>query len=169
MIPARSGLTGGGMPLASVSVGSPPSDGIPSGTTILTGDGALPVEFLAAGDRIITRDAGMVRLAKLHSGIVTLPAVSVTPGALGHITGRCPLVLPSAQPVLVRDWRASALTGRKEAVLPVSALIDGEFIRDLGPRRMVLHQLQFDMPHVYYAGGVEALGAEVEAAPSDAA
>lgn len=37
-----------------------PKSGLPAGTIILTLDGALPVEYLAAGDHIITRAGARV-------------------------------------------------------------------------------------------------------------
>lgn len=160
------GLTGGIRPQVASLLCPPPKDGVPSATIMLTARGARPVEALAPGDRIVTRDAGMVRLDAAQSGIVTLPAVSIAPGALGQMRDRGELILPACQHVLLRDWRAFALAGREQALLPVSALIDGEFIRDLGPCRMMLHQLQFDAPHIVYADGVELAAARVrDAAP----
>lgn len=164
MIPDEPGLTGGYIPPDPLSVCAPPTEGFPSGTLLMTGDGAIPVEFLSPGDRIVTRDAGMMRLLDMQSGIATLPAVAVAPGALGQIERRAPVILPATQKVLLRDWRARALAGRDAALIALAALVDGEFIRALGPRRMVLHHLRFAERHIVYADGIEAAAWEDQSA-----
>ncbi|KAA2313357.1 hypothetical protein DL237_12680 [Pseudooceanicola sediminis] len=47
----------------------PPISGLGPGTMVLTLDGEMPVEWLAAGDRILTRDRGsqpILHIARLH-------------------------------------------------------------------------------------------------------
>lgn len=129
--------------------------GILPGTVLLTQDGEIPVEFVVPGDRVITRDAGMVRVEEVSRLVRIERAVVFAAGSLGHTRPGSDLVLPAAQAVLVRDWRAKALFGCAQAMVPAEALIDGEFVRELGPREMVLHQLHFAAPHVVYAGGLE--------------
>ncbi len=129
--------------------------GFVSGAILLTQDGEMPVEFLSPGDRIITRDAGMVRLESIHHQDVLTRAISFAAGSLGHTRPDQDLTLPASQIVLIRDWRAQAMFGVQQAWVRADALIDGEFIRDLGPQEMRLHQLHFAAPHVVYAGGLE--------------
>ena len=71
------------------------------------------------------------------------------------------VVLPEGQQILVRDWRAKALFGLREALAPAASLVDGEFITSEGLMTMVLYELQFDAPHVVYVDGLE-LGAGVQ-------
>lgn len=129
--------------------------GFVSGTILLTQEGEMPVEFLSPGDRIITRDAGMVRLQNIRHRRVLTRAISFAAGSLGDTRPDCDLVLPAAQMVLIRDWRAQAMFGVDQAETRADRLVDEEFICDLGPQKMLLHQLQFGDPHIVYAGGLE--------------
>lgn len=129
--------------------------GLVAGTILLTADGEIPVEYLSPGDRIITRNAGMVSLSAVSSIRVTAEAVAIAAGSLGHTRPQQNVMLPAAQMVLVRDWRAKALRGAAQAVMPAGCLIDDEYITSLGPREMTLVQLGFDAPYVVYADGLE--------------
>lgn len=135
---------------------SAPRGGFLPGTNILSQDGAVPVEYLCPGDRIVTRDAGFARLNDLRWRAAHARMVAFAPGSLGHIDGGAPLILPADQPVLVRDWRAQALFGRSQAVARAIELVDGGFICALPSRSTILLELVFDRPHIVYAGGVEA-------------
>jgi hypothetical protein len=128
--------------------------GIASGTVLATLDGYLPVDFLEPGDRVVTR-AGMaiVRAVRVHrySG----PAVRISASALGHDRPEQDLTLPAETRVLLRDWRAGALYGTDQAMVPVSRLVDGEFIAMTDVRSLRLFEILFDRPQVIYAEGVE--------------
>lgn len=128
--------------------------GIAGGTVLATLEGYLPVDFIEPGDRVVTR-AGMriVREVRVHrySG----NTVTITASALGHDRPEQDLVLPASTPVLIRDWRAGAIFGQDQAMVPASRLVDGEYIiasKILGLR---LYELLFDEPEVIYAEGVE--------------
>lgn len=130
-------------------------NGLPVGTRLLTLDGEMPVEYLAPGDRIITRDIGLSILRDIRVIDADCHCVTVRAGSLGHTRPETDMVLPATQRVLVRDWRARALFGMKAALVPASRLVDGDFVT-LGPkRRMRLIQLCFDAPHILYADGLE--------------
>lgn len=115
----------------------------------------MPVEFLSRGDSLITRDAGIVRLERIAHRRTLTRAICFAAGSLGHTRPDRDLVLPAAQLVLIRDWRAQAMFGTTQALVRADSLVDDEFIRDLGIQKMHLHQLQFAAPHVVYAGGLE--------------
>lgn len=137
---------------------SPPAfaAGFTTGTIILSQDGEMPVEYLSVGDRVISRDCGMVRLAGLTRHTEMVRAISFAAGSLGHTRPEQDVVLPAQQQILIRDWRAPAMHGQSQTLVRADALVDGEFIRDLGLVSMTLYQLHFDRPHVIYAGGLEA-------------
>ncbi|MCV2889536.1 Hint domain-containing protein [Ruegeria aquimaris] len=135
-----------------------PEAGFLAGTSLLTQDGELPVEFVSPGDRIITRDHGFAPLHHVTRARQTVRAIRFAAGSLGDTRPDCDLILPAGQAVLIRDWRAQALFGTKQAMVRADALVDGEFICDLGPRDMQLFQLHFDAAHVLYAGGLEVAG-----------
>ena len=129
--------------------------GLVAGAIVLTADGEIPVEYLSPGDRIITRNAGMVKLASVETVRMTAEAVKIAAGSLGHTRPQHNVMLPASQMVLVRDWRAKALRGAAQAVMPAGCLIDDEYITSLGPREMTLVKLGFDAPYVIYADGLE--------------
>jgi hypothetical protein len=131
---------------------------LPPGTLILTLDGALPIEMLYAGDRVITRDAGAQRIRAIVRR--KLPKntrlVRICKDALGGKPGADISVLPQ-QRLIIRDWRAQALYGAKQAQIEAGRLIDGHHITwdDTLPTHMI--SLYFTEPRVVYAGGLELL------------
>lgn len=132
--------------------------GFASGTIVLSQEGEMPVEFLSAGDRIISRDSGFVTLDHINCCRRLVRAVRFAAGSLGHTRPEQDLILPESQKVLVRDWRARAMFGVKMAMVRANELIDDEYICDLGLQPMTLYQLYFKQPHVIYAGGLEVAG-----------
>lgn len=144
--------TGGRMPPLRIDIAHV---GLVSGTLILTADGEIPVEYLSAGDRVITRNAGLVPLAASQSYRTKDEAVKIAAGSLGDTKPTHNVIIPAAQMVLVRDWRAKALRGAAQAVMPAGCLIDDEFITSLGQREMTLVRLGFEAPHIVYADGLE--------------
>lgn len=129
--------------------------GIAQGTTVLTLQGALPVEYLSPGDRVVTRTGARVLRAVEVSVVRDVAVVTIAPGALGHDRPDAPLCLPADQPVLVRDWRAKALYGAREAAVPASRLVDGEFLTQGRQPELRLFRLVFDRVETVYADGVE--------------
>lgn len=129
--------------------------GLVIGTRVMTLQGALPVEFLSPGDRVVTRGGARVLRAVEVAVLRDAAVVEVAPGALGHDRPEGQLRLPAAQPVLVRDWRAQALYGAREAMVPVARLADGEFLRETRVEELRLFRLVFDTPEIVYADGVE--------------
>ena len=129
--------------------------GILAGTTLLTLDGELPVEFLTPGDRVITRSGARV-LAQVSAQTVSdFAAVEIRPGTLGHDRPGRPLVIGADQPVLVRDWRAQALYGTAQALVPAHRLADGHYIRRVTLAQAQVFTLTFTTGETVYAEGVE--------------
>lgn len=129
--------------------------GLVAGTSLLTAKDAIPVEQLSPGDRIVTRNAGLVVLEAMETEQVTVEAVAISAGALGASCPSHDVEMPASQMVLVRDWRARALGGAMQAVMPAGCLIDDHAITSLGPREMTLVRLGFHTPYVVYADGLE--------------
>lgn len=128
--------------------------GFAPGSRVSTMDGLLPVEFLNLGDRIVTR-AGMRVLRGLSSLPLVSRLVAVAPGALGHDRPGRAMMMGAGTPVLLRDWRAEALFGARQALVPVERLIDGHFVTRVTGRKIRLFALHFEAPEVIYADGVE--------------
>lgn len=128
--------------------------GLAAGTLVMTADGALPVEFLSAGDRIVTR-AGMKPLRAIRATDYSGEAVRVAAQALGPDHPDRDMILPEAAQVLVRDWRAEAMFGEKQVMVAVGWLVDEEFITNAEVRDLRVYELEFDAPQVIYANGME--------------
>lgn len=131
--------------------------GITSGTQVLTAMGAIAVEALSEGARVITRDAGMVVLRRIERVEVECEIVRIRAGSLGHDRPEHDTDLPVNQKILIRDWRAQALTGQKNALMRAGRLSDGEFLRTLPAQKRVIYRLKFDTDHIIYADGLELL------------
>ncbi|GGE23229.1 hypothetical protein GCM10011360_09690 [Primorskyibacter flagellatus] len=129
--------------------------GFAAGTKVMTLDGEMPVEFLSEGDRVITRDSGMAVLKAVRSRKIACSVVHIAGGSLGHNRPDSDIALPSGQEVLIRDWRAEALFGKKTALVTADRLVDGEYVRDMGKGVMTVYELVFDTDHIIYAGGLE--------------
>ena len=130
-------------------------NGLTPCTQILTLDGSLPVEVLAAGDKIITRNAGLVTLKGLICATVACETVRIQAGSLGRDRPDSDTVLPADQQVLIRDWRAKALFGASEAHVPLRRLVDGEFVQLQPKAGHMIFKLIFESPQVIYADGLE--------------
>ena len=136
--------------------------GVAAGTRIMTMDGEIPVEFLEVGDRIITRDAGVCVLRGIVSmQVENVEMIRVAADCLG--TGRPgeDVLVAPGQRVLLRDWRAMALYGQAQAMVPVSRLVDGQYISRVASASARLFTLQFDASHVIYADGLELASEDV--------
>ncbi|WP_353471919.1 Hint domain-containing protein [Salipiger sp. H15] len=151
MLPARHLESLGGHPA--------PLNALVAGTTVLTLDGALPVEVLSPGDRVITRDCGAVAVTALQRFTRTVPLVAIRAGCMGNSRPEGDLLLPERQEILLRGWRASALFGARRALVPLSRIIDGHFVSRVGPRLVPLVALCFEAPHILYADGLELASA----------
>ena len=154
MVQQNRGLTGGQQT-------RPPRhifmSGLAAGATVTTLDGELPVEFLHAGDRIVTLDRGMVRLRAITARPVHRnDLVRVAPRALNPLCEVPDFWIAAEQRLLLRDWRAKAMYGRPRVLVPAARLLDGEHLRrETGGGQSVLFQLHFEDKHLIRVGGLE--------------
>lgn len=131
------------------------TQGLVIGTKVLTMQGELPVEFLVAGDRVITRNGARKLVEITRTWAQNLDVIRITEGVLGQDRPEDDLLVAPSQAILVRDWRAMALAGKSSALIAAARLVDGEYIRHevLGEAR--LFTLHFEDAEVIYAGGLE--------------
>lgn len=90
------------------------------------------MQDIRLSDHVITHSAGLVRINAVSRHRVLQQAVSIASGLLDDTRPDSDMVLHADQHVLIRDWRAQALFGRDQALVPASDLIDGQFICGLG-------------------------------------
>lgn len=129
--------------------------GLVAGTQILTGEGAVPVEFLQPKARIISRAHGIVLLKDIVATTEHLHMIQLAPGTLGADEQEHATIMPAAQPVLLRGPRAKAFSEATQTVAPVGCLVNDVDIVDLGQRHVRIFKLVFDRPEVIYADGIE--------------
>jgi hypothetical protein len=134
--------------------------GLAPGTNVLTTDGAIPVEFLNPGDRIITR-RGVRKLKAImrHNLPEGTPRIVVSADALGGKPSTDITLMPG-QRLLVRDWRARALWGKEIAAPQAARLVDGKHIRTETKGRQIMLSLYFGKPEILYADGLELASAD---------
>lgn len=135
--------------------GSAAVTGLVAGTPVLTLEGALPVDYLSPGDRILTRSGTRVLRAIEVSLVSNARLVRIGAETLGVDIPADDILVAAGQPVLVRDWRARALFGAAAALVEAARLTDGEYIRAETVAEARVYTLHFDAPAVIYAGGLE--------------
>ena len=129
--------------------------GLMLGAQVLTLNGEKPVETLARGDKIVTRDSGIALIRSIHKQVLYRRAVKISSGSLSPARPQQDVVLAADQTVLLRDWRARAMYRKPQAIAAAGALVDGRHILDLGLRKLTLFQIFCDGPHIFYAQGLE--------------
>lgn len=142
-----------------LAIADMPDYGVAAGTPILTLSGVMPVEFIAPGDKVITR-SGARTVTSVQIAVVTdAQVIRVCEGVLGKDRPEADMVVAPNQPLLIRDWRAKAMAGLDQAVMQADRMVDGAYIRHetLAEVRMV--SLRFAEPQVIFAAGLE-LGCE---------
>jgi hypothetical protein len=131
------------------------TQGLVIGTKVLTMEGELPVEYLSAGDRVITRNGARALVEITRSWAQNLDVVRISEGVLGHDRPEADLLVAPTQAILIRDWRARAFAGSASAMIPAARLVDGEYIRHEVLPEARLFTLHFEEPEVIYAGSLE--------------
>lgn len=135
--------------------------GVCAGTTIMTLNGEVPVERLAPGARVITRDTGMAVLRAVSVRTVRTAPIRIKAGSLGHTRPDRDMIVPPGAQIHIRDWRAQALFGASAATVAASRLVDGEFLAVQALQDMQVYTLTFDAQHIIYADGIEMASAAV--------
>lgn len=129
--------------------------GMLAGTTVMTLEGALPVDYLEPGDRVLTR-SGARRIARVEVTVMRhARMVRIAHDTLGVGKPQDNVTVCAAQGILLRDWRAKALYGAAQAVVPAQRLVDGDYIRAETLDEARIYTLLFEDPAVIYAGGLE--------------
>jgi hypothetical protein len=128
-----------------------PSNGFLATTTMLTADGALPVEWIAQGDRIITRDCGMVTLRRMTQWRYHGPLITIPKGALGPSLPTEDIQLLPDQMILLTDGHR----GERPVVIRAQDLANGcDICVEDATDGVDLRCLDFDAPHLVYAAGL---------------
>lgn len=129
-------------------------DGVAWGAEVKTVEGLLPVEYLLVGDHVVTH-SGVQKITHIHQSMIVGPMIGIRSRCLGFERPTRALLLAPQTRVLLRDWRARVLYGKKSALVPVERLVDDEFITPLASVRVQIYTLTLESPEAFYANGVE--------------
>jgi len=134
------------------------------GTRIAVPGGACAVESLAAGDPVLTMDAGARNLRavlrtplsrQVLSRAPHLAAVEIAPGAFGHGRPARTLRVSAQHCLLLSGWRAELMFALPEVLVPAGRLVDGRHVRLLAPEGGLEYiHLVFDRHHIIWAEGL---------------
>ncbi|MGZ9812448.1 Hint domain-containing protein [Pseudoroseicyclus sp. H15] len=128
-----------------------------AGTLIAAEGGLRPVEEIAAGDRVMTRDGGLqvVRWAGQSRvpGRGTLAPVEIAEGALGNDRA---LRVSQQHRLLISGWRAELLFGQPEVLVAARHLVNDRTIRILPCDEITYVHLALDRHEILHAEGLAA-------------
>jgi hypothetical protein len=146
------------------------------GTRITMSDGSQKtVETLKIGDKVLTRDQGMVAIAWIGRRTVqaagaTAPIV-ISAGVYGNAED---LALGPEHRVLISDWRAEVMVGARDVLIRALDLVKGDDVFQRSGGFVDYTQIIFEQHQIIYAEGVavESLPVSrdfVQALPAQAA
>ena len=144
---------------ASVALGQPftITSGIAAGTLVLTQSGICPVEKIAVGDKVITRDRGLQPVRWVGSWqIFPQPEASAIHFAAGAMGNHDAITLTPQTRVLIRSAMVKALYRESEVFALAGDLVNGTTIcavKDVAPITMV--QILFDHHEILRANELE--------------
>ena len=131
----------------------------------MTLNGEKNVQDLKVGDRMITR-SGARAIRSLRSLMLpTAKMVRISASALGAEEPICDMHVSFDQGINIRDWRANALKGVAQCVIPAKELMDGNYIHAETLIAACLYTVHFDQPEVIYANGLEVTCTPAAAIP----
>ncbi len=130
--------------------------GVATGTLIQTETGARRVETLRAGDKVVTRDGGMLPVHSVgHSRsqpTMTQTAVRIAAGVLGNEHG---LLVAADHRLFWSDWRAELLFGTDAVLVRARDLVGMDGItKATGSRDTEYWNILFDDHHLVMAEGL---------------
>jgi len=152
-----------------------------TGTMIDALGGAKPVEELAVGDMVRTKDSGYQPIRWIASRTMTkaefaadpaLRPIRIKAGALGSEPGALKpardLVVSQQHCVLIEDWRCEFLFGEDEVLAPALALLNDSTITiDRTSAEVTYYHFMFDQHEIVYSNGVETESFHPAAAGTD--
>ncbi len=125
-----------------------------SGTMILTQQGYRPVESLAPGDLVLTRDNGM-QPVRWHGqrtvwGQGTFAPVRFEAGVLNN---HAPLLVSPQHRMLITGWQAEMYFSEREVFVAAKDLVDGVSVRQVPSGLVTYHHILFDCHQVIQGDG----------------
>ena len=132
------------------------------GTMIATPQGPRPVEELAPGDRVLTRDNGVKRLQWVGQRLLTEPQLAANPrlnpvliraGALGYGLPERDIIVSPQHKMLISDARAEMLFGEHEVLVAAIHLVGLPGVEQLEVGEVIYIHVMFDTHEIIMAEG----------------
>jgi len=134
------------------------------GTMLDAPDGPVPVETVATGDWLLTRDEGpqqvlwrgCLQLSALDLHIAPqLRPVLIRKGSLGPNRPSRDMVVSPQHRVLLDDWRAEYFYGESELLVPAKHLINDRTIRRITPENGISYiHILFEQHQIVFSDGL---------------
>ncbi len=150
----------------------PPQTAFVAGTIVLTAEGAIPVELLGPGDRIITRNTGIMKIGGIAFFRRFGDFVTIAAGSLGPQMPQRDTVLAADHPILLRGRLAMDASGQTSCLVAAVDLaqalpeVTGLALLRGGEKKMV--HLTLETNQIVYADGLETLCASTTSAMTGA-
>ena len=126
-----------------------------AGTMIATDTGDRPIETLAEGDLVMTRDHGLQPIRWIGSRAVVatgdLAPIEIAAGTFGN---RQALRVSPQHRILIEGWQAELLFGEEEVLVPAKALVNDRTIRRLAIPTVTYCHMLFDQHEVVLSQGM---------------
>lgn len=133
-------------------------------TTLMTVEGEQPVDWLRAGDRVMTRDHGFQKIVWTGRTIVPADELNETPElqpiriAANSIDAQTPtrdLLLSPKHRVLLRSPQIELLFAADEVIAPIKAFENGDDIAQVNPQHSICYfHILFNNHEVVQAEGL---------------
>lgn len=128
-----------------------------SGTLIDTPDGPQPVNHLAPGDRVLTRDSGAQELiwtgARRVDAVGDMAPIVITKGSHGNDRE---LVVSPQHRILVTGWQAQLHFGAEEVLVKAKDLVNGDTVYRREGGKITYHHILCEAHQVVRAEGAWA-------------
>ncbi len=125
------------------------------GTRIRAEHGEIPIEALAAGDRVATLDHGLQRIRWIGSSEVaaagSLAPIRFAPGVLGN---RRALMVSPQHRIYVRNAALDLISDSSDALVPACHMVNGTTICARPGGRVRYYHLMFDHHELIWGEGV---------------
>ena len=125
-------------------------------TRILTEHGEKPIQFLRAGDRIVTRDNGLQPIKWLGSrrveGTGDFAPIRVNPGFQSGCNR--PLLVSPQHRILLSHHRLELMFGESEVLSAATHLVDGRHVIRAPQKEVTYIHLMLEQHEVIYAEGL---------------
>jgi len=125
------------------------------GSNILTCNGEIPIEQLAIGDMIATKDNGMQAIRWIGSITVNatgdLAPVMIQKGAMGNARN---LRVSPQHRMLIEGWKAELLFGKREVLVAAKYLVNQDTIYVSEGDTVEYFHILFDTHQIIFANGI---------------